>query len=63
MQDVRFSPSGDNLVSVGSDAKIFIHNGVSGETVKGITSDSHTGSIVSASNTSHRDKVLTGIDN
>jgi WD40 repeat protein len=50
VQDVRYSPSGDNFASVGSDAKIFIYDGKSGETTKEITSDSHKGSIVSTSN-------------
>ncbi|KAF9788338.1 WD40 repeat-like protein [Thelephora terrestris] len=45
VQDVRFSPSGDHLASVGSDTKIFIYNGASGETIREITSDSHTGSV------------------
>lgn len=57
VQDVRFSHSGDALASVGSDAKIFIHNGVSGETIKEITGDGHTGSI-SACAWSPDDKTL-----
>lgn len=57
VQDVRFSHSGDALASVGSDAKIFIHNGISGETIKEITGDGHTGSI-SACGWSPDDKTL-----
>jgi len=45
VQDVRFSPSGEHFASVASDAKIFIYNGASGETIKEITGDGHTGSI------------------
>lgn len=55
VQDVRFSPSGDHLASVGSDAKIFIYNGASGETAKEITCNSHTGSIVSTDDVVHGD--------
>ena len=57
MQDVRFSPKGENLASVGSDAKIYIYDGVLGDTKKEITSDSHTGSIVSTSSALCGDKI------
>lgn len=62
MQDVRFSPSGDKLASVGSDSKIFIHDGLSGDTINEITSDSHKGSIVSISKALRGAKILTEID-
>jgi WD repeat-containing protein 1 (actin-interacting protein 1) len=62
VQDVRFSPSGDNLASVGSDFKIFIYNGLSGDILKEITGDSHKGSIVSTNNSLRGDKILTDID-
>ena len=45
MQDVRFSHSGDHLASVGSDRKLFLYDGKTGETLSEI--DAHNGSIVS----------------
>ena len=54
VQDVRFSPSGENLASVGSDARIFIHHGAfedsTKESTKEVTGDSHKGSIVGIGN-------------
>ena len=60
MQDVRFSPSGDHFASVGSDAKIFVYNGASGDIIREITGDSHTGSIVGTGNSSCGGATLTG---
>lgn len=47
MQDVRFSPSGDHFASVGSDFKIFVYDGKTGDTLGEFTESPHTGSIVS----------------
>ena len=47
VQDVRYSPSGDHFVSVGSDSKIFIYDGKTGDTVAKVSDSPHTGSIVS----------------
>ena len=47
MQDVKYAPSGDHFASVGSDAKIFLYDGKTGDTVAEVTDSSHTGSIVS----------------
>ena len=46
VQDVRYSPSGDHFASVGSDAKIFIYDGKTGDTLNEFTEIPHTGSIV-----------------
>ena len=61
MQDVRYSPSGDHFASVGSDAKIFIYDGASGETPTEITGGSHTGSIVGTRNANLPDVILTNV--
>ncbi|KAG2008225.1 WD-repeat-containing protein [Coprinopsis cinerea AmutBmut pab1-1] len=45
VQDVKFSPSGDHFLSVGSDAKIFIYEGKAGDTVAEFTDSPHTGTI------------------
>ena len=47
MQDVRYSPSGDHFASVGSDSKVFLYDGNTGDTIAEFTDDSHTGTIVS----------------
>ncbi|KAF7318847.1 WD-REPEATS-REGION domain-containing protein [Mycena chlorophos] len=49
VQDVRYAPSGDHFVSVGSDSKVFIYDGKTGETVAEFTDSPHTGSIMAAS--------------
>ncbi len=48
VQDVRVAPSGDHFASVGSDFKIFVHDGKTGETLGEFTESPHTGSIVSS---------------
>ncbi|KAI0631116.1 WD40 repeat-like protein [Trametes polyzona] len=49
VQDVRYAPSGDHFASVGSDFKIFIYDGKTGDTVGEITDSPHTGSIMACS--------------
>ncbi|TFK21147.1 WD40 repeat-like protein [Coprinopsis marcescibilis] len=49
VHDVQFSPSGDHFVSVGSDAKFFIYDGKTGDTVGEFTDTLHRGSIMAAS--------------
>ncbi|KZT03823.1 WD40 repeat-like protein [Laetiporus sulphureus 93-53] len=49
VQDVRYSPSGDHFASVGSDGKIFIYDGKTGDTIGEITDSPHTGSIMACS--------------
>ena len=46
MQDIRYAANGDFFVSVGSDAKVFLYDGKTGETV-GEFEEGHKGSIVS----------------
>ena len=46
IQDVRYAPSGDQFASVGSDSKIFVYDGKTGETLGEIADSPHTGSIV-----------------
>jgi WD40 repeat protein len=43
---VRYAPSGDHFASVGSDSKIFLYDGKTGETVAEFTDSPHKGSIV-----------------
>jgi WD40 repeat protein len=47
VQDVQYAPSGEVFVSVGSDAKIFIYDGKTGDTKAELTQSPHKGSIVS----------------
>ncbi|KAI0690233.1 WD40 repeat-like protein [Cerioporus squamosus] len=49
VQDVRFSPSGDHFASVGSDFKIFVYDGKTGETLGEFTDSPHAGSIMACS--------------
>ncbi|KZT65291.1 WD40 repeat-like protein [Daedalea quercina L-15889] len=49
IQDVRYAPSGDHFASVGSDSKIFVYDGKTGETTGEITDSPHTGSIMACS--------------
>ncbi|THH06015.1 hypothetical protein EW145_g4377 [Phellinidium pouzarii] len=48
VQDVKFSSSGDHFVSVGSDSKIFLYDGKTGETIGEFTGDVHKGSVMAA---------------
>ncbi|KAI0918644.1 hypothetical protein AcW1_009523 [Taiwanofungus camphoratus] len=45
VQDVRYAPSGDHFASVGSDAKIFLYDGKTGDTLDEFTDSPHSGSI------------------
>ncbi|KAG1760649.1 WD40-repeat-containing domain protein [Suillus occidentalis] len=47
VQDVQFGPSGDHFASVGSDSKIFLYDGKTGETISELTDSPHKGTIVS----------------
>ena len=47
VQDVKFSPSGDHFASVGSDAKLFLYDGKTGDTIGEFSGDLHKGSAVS----------------
>ncbi|KAF8068843.1 WD40 repeat-like protein [Lyophyllum atratum] len=49
VQDVQYSPSGDHFVSVGSDAKVFLYEGKTGDTISEFTASPHTGSIMASS--------------
>jgi len=49
VQDVQFGPSGDHFASVGSDSKIFLYDGKTGETVAEFTDSPHKGTIMSCS--------------
>ncbi|KAG6830598.1 hypothetical protein H0H92_015879 [Tricholoma furcatifolium] len=46
VQDVRYAPSGDHFVSVGSDAKAFLYDGKTGDTLSELSTCPHTGSIM-----------------
>ncbi|KAJ3848746.1 WD40-repeat-containing domain protein [Lentinula lateritia] len=46
VQDVRYAPSGDIFVSVGSDFKIFLYDGKNGDTLDEVTDSPHKGSIM-----------------
>ncbi|KAF9477791.1 WD40 repeat-like protein [Pholiota conissans] len=45
VQDVQYASSGDHFASVGSDAKVFLYDGKSGDTVAEFTDSPHKGSI------------------
>ncbi|KAF8652390.1 hypothetical protein AX16_004418 [Volvariella volvacea WC 439] len=49
VQDVRYSPSGDIFASVGSDAKVFIYDGKTGDNLAEFTEGAHTGTIYGCS--------------
>ncbi|KAM6503376.1 WD40-repeat-containing domain protein [Amanita muscaria] len=57
VQDVRYSPSGDVFASVGSDSKIFLYDGKTGDTLSELTDSPHKGSIMGCS-WSFDDKTL-----
>ncbi|KAJ7100107.1 WD40-repeat-containing domain protein [Mycena belliarum] len=46
VQDVRYAPSGDHFASVGSDSKVFVYDGKTGDTVAEFTDSPHKGSIM-----------------
>ncbi|KAK7462716.1 WD40 repeat-like protein [Stygiomarasmius scandens] len=49
VQDVRYAPSGDVFCSVGSDSKIFLYDGKTGDTLAEVTDSPHKGSIMASS--------------
>ncbi|KAJ7689439.1 WD40 repeat-like protein [Mycena rosella] len=49
VQDVRYAPSGDHFASVGSDSKIFVYDGKTGDTVAEVTDSPHKGSVMACS--------------
>ncbi|CAA7264403.1 unnamed protein product [Cyclocybe aegerita] len=49
VQDVQYAASGDQFASVGSDAKIFLYDGKTGDTIAEITDSPHKGSITACS--------------
>ncbi|KAI8976703.1 WD40 repeat-like protein [Trametes punicea] len=49
VQDVRYAPSGDHFASVGTDFKIFVYDGKTGETLGEFTDSPHSGSIMACS--------------
>ncbi|TFL01445.1 WD40-repeat-containing domain protein [Pterulicium gracile] len=49
VQDVRYAPSGDHFASVGSDSKIFLYDGKTGETIGDFGGEGHKGSIMACS--------------
>ncbi|KAH8113894.1 WD40 repeat-like protein [Phellopilus nigrolimitatus] len=48
VQDVKFSGTGDHFASVGSDSKIFLYDGKTGETIGEFGGAAHKGSIMAA---------------
>lgn len=46
VQDVRYAPSGDLFASVGSDYKVFLYDGKTGDTLAEFTENAHNGSVV-----------------
>ncbi|KAJ7599387.1 WD40-repeat-containing domain protein [Mycena floridula] len=49
IQDVRYALSGDHFASVGSDAKAFIYDGKTGDTLGELSENSHKGTIMACS--------------
>ena len=53
VQDVKYSPDGDHFISVGSDTKVFLYDGKTGDTIGEFsTKGAHKGSVVSFTNAS-----------
>lgn len=48
VQDVQYAPSGDVFVSVGSDFKVFLYDGKTGEMTVDLGEKLHSGTIVSS---------------
>ncbi|KAJ7031946.1 WD40-repeat-containing domain protein [Mycena alexandri] len=46
VQDVRYAPSGDHFASVGSDSKVFLYDGKTGDTIAEFTDRPHKGSVM-----------------
>ncbi|KAL5522671.1 hypothetical protein ACEPAG_8689 [Sanghuangporus baumii] len=57
VQDVKFSANGDHFASAGSDAKVFLYDGKTGDTIGEFSGEVHKGSIMAA-NWSPDDKTL-----
>ncbi|KAK1234193.1 WD40 repeat-like protein [Marasmius sp. AFHP31] len=49
VQDVQYAPSGDNFASVGSDYKIFLYDGKTGDTLAEVTDSPHKGTVMACS--------------
>ncbi|KAH9855356.1 WD40 repeat-like protein [Lenzites betulinus] len=49
VQDVRYAASGDHFASVGSDFKVFVYDGKTGDTLGEFTESPHTGTIMAVS--------------
>lgn len=49
VQDLRYAPSGDHFASVGSDAKVFLYDGKTGDAIGELSDGAHTGSIMACS--------------
>ncbi|KAL0578997.1 WD40 repeat-like protein [Marasmius crinis-equi] len=49
VQDVQYSPSGDVFASVGSDYKIFVYDGKTGDTLAEVTDSPHKGTVMACS--------------
>ncbi|KAG9221920.1 hypothetical protein CCMSSC00406_0005745 [Pleurotus cornucopiae] len=49
VQDVRYDNTGDRFASVGSDSKVFLYDGKTGDTLGEITDSPHKGSIMACS--------------
>ncbi|KLO12889.1 WD40 repeat-like protein [Schizopora paradoxa] len=60
VQDVQYSPNGDHFVSVGSDSKVFLYDGKTGETIGEFSSTgAHKGSIMACSWSSDNKTIST----
>lgn len=43
---VRFSPNGEKFITVSSDKKVFLYDGVTGESIKEVFANGHTGGVI-----------------
>lgn len=62
VQDVAYAPNGEHFVSVGSDGKVFLYDGKTGDTVSELsakTSGGHSGTIFAVSFSSDSKKIAT----
>ncbi|PPR06738.1 hypothetical protein CVT24_013047 [Panaeolus cyanescens] len=59
VQDVQYAPNGDHFVSVGSDSKIFLYDGKTGDTLAELTDSPHKGTIFAASWSADSKSIVT----
>ncbi|KAI6019903.1 WD40-repeat-containing domain protein [Pisolithus orientalis] len=59
VQDIKYAPSGDLFASVGSDYKVFLYDGKTGDTLAEFTENAHNGSVMACSWSGDSKSLLT----